>query len=139
MMEDSTIATSWSLECVQTLVESEGVIKVDFDSCMPGMKVGNDVGEALVRTRIGMLTNSVPVAEALRTMPYQGGHRQVQLMSGEVKSCEVYTDKFCEAVCVANRHDRNQLQMGRNHVMNMTEMKESMPTPHEAVEPCEIF
>ena len=81
-MEDSTSATSWSLECLQALVKSEGVIKVDFDSCLLGLKVRNDVGEALVRTRIGMLTNSVPVAEALRKMPYQGCHRQVQLMSG---------------------------------------------------------
>ena len=60
-------------------------------------------------------------------------------MSGEVKSCEVYTDKFCEAVCVAIRHDRSQLQMARSHVVNITEMMKSMPTPHESVEPWEIL
>ena len=80
---------SWSLECIQVLMKQEVFINVDFDSCMLGMKVGNDVGEAPARLRIGMLTNSLPVAEALRVMHCQGDYRHVQLTSGKSKTCEV--------------------------------------------------
>lgn len=51
MMEHSTGATPWSLECVQALMKKEGVINVDFDSCIQGMKVGNDVGQAQCQWR----------------------------------------------------------------------------------------
>lgn len=81
----------------------------------------------------------MPVAELLRTMQCRGDHRHVQLMSGKAKTCEVYTERFREAVCVATRHDRNQTEMARSHVMNITKIIESMSTPHEAVDPWEII
>ena len=104
---------------------------------MFGMRARDALGEAAAKKRIGIVTNSLPVAESLETMQCQGKHRHVQLMGGKAKACEVYTDEFCKAICLAVRRDRNMSEQKKIHVMNITKMMENMPTPHEAADPWE--
>ena len=137
VMEHPSSATSWSLNCVRALMQQKGVVKVNFDFCMFGMRARDALGEAAAKKRTGIVTNSLPVAESLETMQCQGKHRHVQLMGGKAKACEVYTDEFCKAICLAVRRDRNMSEQKKIHVMNITKMMENMPTPHEAADPWE--
>ena len=52
-------------------------------------------------------------------------------MGGKAKACEVYTEEFCRAVCIAIRQDKNTEQKKKAYVMNVANMMENMPTPHE--------
>ena len=66
MMEHPANATSWCLDCVQSLLKQANVMKVNFDSCMFEMRARDAISEVAAKTRIGFITNSVPVAETLR-------------------------------------------------------------------------
>ena len=135
MMEHPANATYWCLDCVQSLVKQSNVMKVNFNVCMFGMRARDAVGEAAATNRTDFITNSVPVAEKLRKMQCQDKHRHVLLMGGKAKACEVYTEEFCRAVCIAIRQDKNKEQKKKAYVMNVTKMMENIPTPHEEANP----
>ena len=100
--EHPATATSWATGMLQALMRTQGSQRVVFDFCTLGMKTkdGNgQVGAALKKT--GVLTNSGHLVSILSKAQCDGSHRHIPLEGGKAKACEVYTEHFCDAVCMA--------------------------------------
>jgi len=94
LLEQPSTARSWDEECVQELLELEGVRRCLLDMCCFGMNVD---GEGLNRKTTAVMTNSEAIADRI-SKRCTGGHRHVPLMGGRAKQAQVYPKKFCEAV-----------------------------------------
>ena len=76
----------------------EEVELVDVDMCDFGMTASDELGEALVRKRTKVLTNSAEVAKRIARR-CDGQHRHVHLIGGKAKRAQLYPRAFSRAVC----------------------------------------
>lgn len=113
--EHPECATSWEEQCIKDLLKREGVMRVDADQCMYGLKSHDGEREGPARKGTGFLTNSACIADQLRRRcPNRKGHqvhRHVVLEDGRTRAAQVYPDGLCRAIC---RGLRNQIQVDAN-------------------------
>ena len=84
MHEHPSSASSWSRPEVLEMLLREDVELVEVDMCDFGMTASDEFGEALVRKRTKILTNSAEVARRV-ARKCSGGHRHVHLIGGKAK------------------------------------------------------
>ncbi len=131
MIEHPVAATSWSLQCLQELINETGVKRTNFDFCMVGMQATDQDGEGAAKKRTGVLSNSEEISKALEDRQCDKKHRHVVLTGGKAKACEVYPDEFCELICTAAMEDKQKSQRSLYRVTDVTREVDAMPTPHE--------
>ena len=102
--EHPASATSWTTGMMQALLGTAGAQRVTFDFCTLGMMTKDNDGQpghAMKKTAV--LTNSGHLASILRKAQCDGSHRHIPLEGGKAKGCEVYTEFFCDAICMATK------------------------------------
>ena len=96
-------AISWQEKCIQELMTKEGIIRVNGDQCMFGIKSNDGTREGPARKATGFFTNSVGIAEKFnRRCPNRHGdiiHKHVTLESGRTRAAQVYPEDLCRAIC----------------------------------------
>ena len=98
MHEHPSSARSWNLPEVLEMLLKEEVELVEVDMCDFGMTASDEYGEALVRKRTKVLTNSSEVAKRI-ARKCNGQHRHVHLIGGKAKRAQLYPRAFNRAVC----------------------------------------
>ena len=96
--EHPSLDSSWSLPVVLEMFLWADVELVEIDMCDFGLTASDEFGEALVRKRTKMLTNSPEVARRV-ARKCTGDHRHVHLVGGRAKRAQLYPRAFSRAVC----------------------------------------
>ena len=93
-----------------------GVIRTEFDFCMLGMVVEDDIGIAPTKKTTGIMTNGKVIAEVISQHRCDGKHRHVHLVHGKAKAFEIYPEPFCRTLCHAYAVQiENDQKMNRNN------------------------
>ena len=110
MIEHPASASSWQLGLMNKLLNVKDAQRVTFDFCDLGMQIEVDGEMMAVRKRTSIVTNSVELAEALRSRQRRGDHEHANTLGGRIKQCQVYPPEFCELVCrtVLEARDRQE-------------------------------
>ena len=127
-------ATSWSLDKVAQLSNTDGVYVVKTDQCMFGLTTrGHRRGDVSVaRKPTKFMTNSYSIARELeRTC--DGTHSHQPLLDGRAKASERYPPALCRAIC---RGLIKEAQIQVQHLKAMVEVTApgadlTIPNPDE--------
>ena len=97
---------------------------IEVDMCSFGMAANDEYGEALVRKRTKILTNSIEVARRVERK-CTGDHRHVHLIAGKAKRAQLYPRAFSRAVCegIAAEKRRHALGLQYNPLMSTDEIE----------------
>ena len=99
--EHPSSASSWSRPEVLEMLLREDVELVEVDMCNFGMTASDEYGEALVRKRTKILTNSSEVAKRV-ARKCDNSHRHVHLIGGKAKRAQLYPRAFSRAASLMN-------------------------------------
>ena len=127
-------ATSWGLNEVRTIGDTQGVHTVVGDQCMYGLttegKRGSSVMPAKKRTKF--MTNSYHVARELRRR-CDGTHKHQPLLEGRAEGTARYPPELCRAICRGLIKELNQSQNGLKAVAEIDACSkgETVPDPNE--------
>ena len=133
LLEQPGYARSWDEECIQELMELEGMRRCLLDMCCFEMNVD---GEGLNKKTTAVITNSEAIAEKIsRRCP--GGHTHVALVGGRAKKAQVYPKKCCEAVVQGIREQvrRDGMWQGLGEVWVLAEEEEVEDEEEEGEQP----
>ena len=121
--EHPSSASSWKLPVVLEMLLKEDVELIEIDMCDFGMTATDELGEALVRKRTKMLTNSPEVARRV-ARKCTGDHRHVHLVGGRAKRAQLYPRLFSRAVCEGVAAQKRLHGMGLEHspIMSIEEI-----------------
>ena len=125
--EHPSSASSWNRPEVLDMLLKEDVELVIVDMCDFGMVSTNKYGEALVRKRTKILTNSPEVARRV-ARKCSGDHVHTHLMNGKAKRAQLYPRAFSKAVCegIAAQKKLHSLGLRQSPLMNVDEMDEAV-------------
>ena len=107
---------------------------VTCDMCAFGLRITDPEGEALVRKRSRLMSNSPEILKRLNkqcTNDMKEGskprHRHADTASGRSKACQVYPTEFCRAVCAGTAAQKKIRNLGVMplELMSIEEMKEA--------------
>ena len=129
MHERPSSASSWNRPEVLRMLLQEGVELVEVDMCDFGMVASDEFGEALVRKRTKILTNSPEIARKVARR-CSGDHRHVHLIGGKAKRAQLYPRAFSRAVCegVAAQKRLHGLGLQHNELMSVEAMRAAVVT-----------
>ena len=99
--EHPAYAKSWKEDCIQKIMEMDGVYLVKGPMCRWGMMSEDASGPGYVRKETGWLTNSSELARILEGMcsrVYGDWHRHVHLINGRAARAKRYPPKLVSAV-----------------------------------------
>ena len=117
-------ASPWEEQCIKDLLRKDGVMRVDADQCMYGLKSYDGERTGPARKGTGFLTNSVCIADQLRRRcPNRKGqqvHRHVILENGRTRAAQVYPDGLCKAICQGFKAQIQMDQKGQFLLMNVS-------------------
>ena len=88
MHEHPSSVSSWNRPEVLRMLLQEGVELVEVDMCDFGIVASDEFGEALVRKRTKILTNSPEIARRVARR-CSGDHRHVHLIGGKAKRAQL--------------------------------------------------
>ena len=96
-------ASSWHEECIMNIFNKEGVLRVNGDQCMYGLKSNDGIREGPARKGIGFMTTPVCIAQRLqRRCPNRKGehaHRHMTLENGRTRVAQAYPPGLCKLIC----------------------------------------
>ena len=96
-------ASSWEEECIRTILNKDGVMRVVGDQCRYGLMTKDQNGVGFAKESTGFMTNSPCVAAQLnRRCPNNRQHQihqHVVLTNGRAKAAQVYPSGLCRAIC----------------------------------------
>jgi hypothetical protein len=100
---------------------------VEVDMCDFGLTASDEYGEALVRKRTKVLTNSPEVARRI-ARKCTGDHRHVHLIGGRAKRAQLYPRAFSQAVCEGIAAEKRLHGLGLVHspLMSVEEMNSAV-------------
>ena len=114
MHEHPSAASSWNRPEVLEMLLKEDVELVEVDMCHFGMVGSDELGEALVRKRTKVLTNSCEVARRI-AQRCDGQHRHIHLVGGRAKKAQLYPRAFSRAVCEGIAAQKRLHGLGLRH------------------------
>ena len=121
--EHPNSASSWEEQCITDLLKKEGVIRVNADQCMYGLKTHDGTREGPARKGIGFMTNSVCIADKLRKRcPNRQGqpiHQHIWLTNGRARAAQVYPEALCKAICQGLQEQLQLDSKGQFLLMNI--------------------
>ena len=137
LFEHPAGASTWETKVMKSLRAREGVLRVNFDFCMAGMKIGDKKGdENPVKKRTGLVTNSHALYTLFREAQCRGDHVHAEILS-RTAECQVYPEKFCEILCEGVKRELSTIKW-RNRLCeeyDITETFEKLLSVHEKYEP----
>ena len=90
----------------QEVLNLEGICAAKFDFCQLGMTTnGSDGRPAAAKKRTTAMTNSLSIAEVLRTAQCAKLRRHEPLIGGNAKACEAYPNQSVELICEGVRKE----------------------------------
>ena len=96
-------ASSWREGCIQRMLGTKGVVRVDADQCQYGMISKDKFGTGLARKATGFMTIAPCIAvQVQRNCPNRPGrmhHGHITLQSGRAKAAQIDPDELCRAIC----------------------------------------
>ena len=105
-------ASSWHEDCIMNMLNKEGVLRVNGDQCMYGLKSNDGAREGPARKGVGFMTNSICIANKLqKRCPNRKGeqvHRHVILENGRTRAAQVYPPGLCKAIYVRGYKSKSQ-------------------------------
>ena len=122
-------ATSWQETCIKDLLMKEGIIRVNGDQCVFGLKANDGTREGPARKTTGFLTNSVCIADQFnKRCPNRKGdmvHKHVTLESGRTRAAQVYLDDLCRAICEGLQDQIQMDEKGQFLFMNVNSAQDA--------------
>ena len=125
--EHPSSASSWSRPEVLEMLLRDDCELVEVDMCDFGLTASDEYGEALVRKRTKVLTNSPEVARRI-ARKCTGDHRHVHLIGGRAKRAQLYPRAFSQAVCEGIAAEKRLHGLGLVHspLMSVEEMSSAV-------------
>ena len=114
--EHPSTATSWSVPCIEKLIEMPEVLVAKADQCMFGLTSQDKLGVAPAKKPTNFMTNSPEVHKLLNKKCDGSCPRHVLLMEGRAKAGAVYPKKLCRTVL---RGVVNQMKIDRGNLASM--------------------
>ena len=133
LFEHPAGASTWETKVMKSLRAREGVLRVNFDFCMAGMKIGDKKGdENPVKKRTGLVTNSHALYTLFREAQCRGDHVHAEILS-RTAECQVYPEKFCEILCEGVKRvvDDKMAQQAVRRVRHHGDLREALERARE--------
>lgn len=110
VFEHLATATSWKLHVIREVMKIENTVLIDFDFCHYGMATEGDQGNALVKKRTTLMTNSTRIAQRIKRAQCSKDHEHAHLINFKAKACEIYPERFCKDICLGIKDEINDKQ-----------------------------
>ena len=120
-------ASSCQEKCITRLLDKEGVMRINGDQCMYGLRSRDNEHEGLARKGTGFITKFVCIAQKFnKRYPNRQGHqihRHVRLESGRTRAAQVYPTGLCKAICEGLQEQIAMEEKGQFVIMNVNDTK----------------
>ena len=107
-------ASSWQEDCIKTVLEKQGVLRVVGDPCQYGLTTRDGDRLGLARKRTGFMTNSICLAKRLErrcpNKPIEEIHKHIVLEGGRTRAAQVHPPELCKEIC---RGIQEQIEVDR--------------------------
>ena len=98
-------ASSWSVDCIQNLLNECDTTRAVGDQCQYGLVATKKGVTGPAKKPTGFMTNSPKIAARL-SLRCDGSHSHIHLNEGRAKAAEEYPDGLCKAICTGLREQK---------------------------------